>query len=377
MIDSEIEEVAVDKIKTPTPSEKLHPYQDEDQEDWNEFKQSVGTQPEELPTVRENGSGYELIDGDRRMRAVEENDGDTVMVRVRHDVETEEDLLESRVLANEFRKENDKQVRARYIAQLCAPHLLLPGERNPDIDKIHSQTKVGGWFGKAQAQMSQWLVPLRDEEYPVRGILGKGRSIDQDLVDQIDRIMEELDEFGINGQEEFLADELSEIDYKSLGEVENAIKKGNDEGWTMFRLLEYMRENFGDEAEEKPEGVETGIMGDQKDFSSSTPENTPDFEDTTDEDTTEEDTEEDSSAIPDLREEIDTEDDDQVLDLVDDESIRRSASARRMRSERLEDTAAVSLEVLCQVFGVDEREVMRKIVQPAIVRETKNILREQ
>lgn len=367
-----IQTVPVDQIHEPTRSEKLHPYEDEDDEDWEEFRASVGTQPSKLPSVRENGDGYELIDGDRRLRAVRENDAEEVTVRVRYDVETTEDLLTQRVIANENRKNSDPKQRARYIAQLCAPWLLAPGDRRDDIDEIHTQTEVGEIFGKAQGQISQWMNPLEQDEHPLRAGVAEhhgGRTVDQEGVELIDETIELLDDIVLQSQHKFVGTELADMEGVSLREIHSAVEQGVDQGWNSQQFLEYVEENFAIDDTSLDDDVETGVLGDQPDFDE--PMDPSEFQ----EDTTSEDTSDEEFEF-----EIESGDIDWSA-LVQDQDLEEmtvsEAEQKKMQSVALEDDASVALEILQGATGMSKKEIVSEFLAPVLVREAQTTLREQ
>lgn len=389
---SEIREVHIDDIHLPDRDEKLHPYENElderqeqvsnadgkDLNSWEEFRESVGTQPNKPPTVIENGDGYVLVDGDRRMRALTENDAESVRVLVRDDVEDKTDLFTKRLEANEYRKPNDKKRRSWYIAQLCAPWLLPPGERDDEIDEIMTQTAVGKKLGHQQGVISDWLNPMRDE-YPLRSVVAdfaSGRTVDEDQVATIDEVVDYL-KFGDDkvipiGQDGFVANELGDMEGVSLDELRKVAKEAADGGWNDNRFLKELNDKYAyDPAEDLDDEIEGGMMdGSDLDFEDDTvPESPTDAGDEFFEDEESEET-----PIPQIES-----GDINWSDYVDDDDLNQPLSqieTRRMITQSVEDEGAVAVHILCDITGMSQREVMQNVVEPMLADFTASWLQE-
>lgn len=380
------QELPLHEIEAPSPSDKLHPFQDEDEEDWDEFKQSVGQEPNKPLEVVENGDGFELVDGDRRLRALEENGATqtpVIILEPGEDIDHDSDKYLRMIVANEFRKNSDKEQRARKVAQLCAPWLLPSGERL-DVEPMN-QSEFAEQVGKSQGTISNWMVPIRNEQYPLRGVLSDSISASRPDDDKIELLDETVDilKRGTDGnsavvspgQTDFIADELSQMKMVSLREIKSAAEKASENGWTNFRFLEYIENNYAysDTSEDVSDDVETGIMGEQKDFADS-PEPTADGrEDFQGPETVDgEEGEELDLEVPEIEVNWSEHVDDNELGGV----TLSELEAQRMQSQRIEDEASVAINILSAKTGLSSREVMQKIIQPIIVDSTIGFLQD-
>jgi hypothetical protein len=252
--------------------------------------------------------------------------------------------------------------------------LLAPGDRRDDIDEIHTQTEVGEIFGKAQGQISQWLNPLEQDEYPLRAGIAEhhgGRTVDQEEVELIDETVELLDEIVLQSQTHFVGSELTDMSGVSLREIHSAAEQGVDQGWNSQQFLEYVEENFTMDDTELADDVETGVLGDQPDFAD--PVDPSEFEDTTDEVTADE-------VTDNFEFEIESGDVDWSA-LVQDQDLEEmtvsDAEQKKMQSVALEDDASVALEIVQGATGMSKEEVVSEFLAPVLVRETQTFLREQ
>jgi len=400
--------IPLEQIHPPNRSDKLHPYEDEeivqgdspfedlseavsddsnnenDTGDWDEFRVSVGTQPKKPLEVTPDGDGgYEIIDGDRRYRALKENGAETVACFIVTDNETQVSESEKTirmVTANEFRKDSNKKQRSRHTARIVAPWLLPPGERYQDVREM-DQTGFAERVGKSQQTISRWLEPVKDNNQ-LRSVLddiSSTRKYSKEDVEQIDRIVDLLRHGGDAGnvvvpirQTAFVAEELGEMEGVSISEIENVAEKAVEGGWDQTRFLEYLKENYAyDEMErqsrEKDEGdgIEAGMMGSGED-----PYEEEEFEDTT------------GVSVDDIK--VDDEEAEDTLDLatpeidvdwselVDEEDLPGEKSlaeyeSNRMMSQTIEDEAAVGVNLLAALTGKSKRDVFKQVVEPAAV----------
>lgn len=392
------ENVSIDSIEVPERSEKLHPYQDEDPDEeensnevntWEQFRDSVGTEPDNPPTVIENGDGFVLVDGDRRMRALQENDAKTVDVLIRDDVDTTLELFEKRLTANEFRKGNNKKQRSWYVAQFVAPSLLPPGERKlNEGEEIMSQAQfareLAGRGEDYQGRISVWLQPMKDE-HPLRATLqdkASGRKPDWDDITTIDRIMDLLKGRGeaknvvvIDADERFTASELADMEGVSLSELETCAEKAANNKWNHSRFLEYINENYAYDDIEEPDGVDSGMMDGSDPFEDNDYGNdTPERKDGGSTGVSVDDVEVDDGSggtedrVQYERPNIEVD----WGDHVDDEDLNGASLAelktrRMMGSEPIEDEAAVAINIVSAKTGLSLRETKKMFAEPAIV----------
>lgn len=369
--------IPIDDIVPPERSDKLHPYEDEDQESWEEFRTSIGTEPNKPLEVMDCGDHYEIIDGDRRFRALRENEAETVPCFIRQqgeEIQNESDRLIKMVTANEFRKPSNKEQRARHIAQLVAPWLLSSGERSDDTE-LMTQSDFSSEIGKSQGTISIWLQPVRDTN-PLRAALSEkasGRRPDEDDIEQIDNIVDLLKRGGDDGnlvisigQEQFVASELDDMEGVSLSELETVAEKAVDEGWNSPRFLEYVNENYAfDDMDIVEENVDAGMMDGSTD-----PFEDNDFTDSegisVDDVDVETEDEEVDFSVPN----IDVDWSDHISDSDLNGTSLSELKTRRMMSQTIQDEAAVAMNVLSTTTGLSHREVMKQFVEPLIVDQT-------
>jgi predicted regulator of amino acid metabolism with ACT domain len=325
---SEAVDTTIADIREPSPSDKLHPHENEpgsnksleklrsesqyghkfELSDWEEFRLSVGTEPIIPPIVQEAdddvSESYELVDGDRRLRAVKANYGDVaedemdITVIVMDDTDNWRDVHLTRITANEHNKASDKIQRARYLSRLYRPALLPPGERiqggeseEEIIENTQTQTEIAEKIGTNQGTVSKWISPIRTE-HKLRGVLvsigtaGNGKGWHGDAYEEtkrVDRIVSLLlqgnDPDGeietpsrvvATGNEGSVAEEMQEVDEEGLGltlvEVEEAAEKAADEGLDNTDIVEYVEDNCSQtEGNEKDafddDDVESGLIG--------------------------------------------------------------------------------------------------------------------
>lgn len=371
------EEISLDNIEPPEPSEKLHPYEDENEDEWKDFLDTIGTQPQKPLEVIENGNGtYEIVDGDRRFRALRENDADEVWCLVAND---ESDFGESNkvlnmVRANEHRKDSNELQRARHIAQFVSPWLLPPGERR-DFDRMTQSDLASEIGAKNRSNISFWLEPLRDEN-PLRAALSNmssGRTVSDEEIETIDNIVDLLVRGGNDGdrviqtgQMSFVPGELADMEGPSLGEIRTAAEKAANQGWRAQRFLNYVRDNFAYEEEE--DNIEGEVLGDTS---------APWEDDSYDDDDTGVDVDDVDVDDEDSNVEMDIPSPDVNWDNavagteVDNLSEMKS---KQMIMQPLEDDAAIAFQVLQELSGMSEREVMREIVEPIVIDRTLSVL---
>jgi len=363
----ELQTVPLEDVVPPERSDKLHPHEKEDDEDWEDFVRSVGTEPNKpLDVIRENGS-YHVIDGDRRFRALEQNGADEVRVLVADDLVGDDlDQILRMVTANEFREPSDKRQRARKMAQISAPWLLPSGERE-DIGRM-TQAEVSEEIGKTQPTISNWLNPIKNE-YPLRSALAEVVGVPDDgEMEEIDEICDLLLRGGDDGslvisigQEQFVANEIADMEGVSLGELYTSAEKAVAEDWNAQRFLEYVDKNFAYD-DMTPDGdVEAGVIGEN-----------PEFEDTS--------FDEESDDSPDPTEDLEIATTDIDVDWsehVDESNLNKPLSKLeqgRMLSQTIEDDAAVAINILAARQGMSQQKVMSEIIEPLIVDETIGLL---
>lgn len=310
-----IKEVELSNIITPERSEKLHPWENEETPsedrdlediesrlqsgeevtDWEQFRFSVGHQPDEEPVVHSTDNGkYRLIDGDRRIRAVKSNDADTIRVKIEEDQIDEASRMIQSVRRNEDRLPNDPYQRAVAIAKLTAPELVEPGERF-DFSNTRSQSDLARDLSKDQAQIAQWLDPLR-EENPIRDVVAgviSGRRIDETDLEKIDDIVDLLMTGGDSGQPiiqntrpKNIADKIDALDVSNIDKLrsvaETSAKQGQKEKAFLTRLEEETHEQ-----QSRPSVSDIGSSGFVGDPEQSLDDTGSDFESEIDEEETE------------------------------------------------------------------------------------------
>jgi len=382
-----VEDVPLDKIQTPNRDEKLHPPENEDQEDWEEFKSSVGTEPIQLPLAKRNGDGFEIIVGDRRTRAVEENGAETLDIRVIDEDISRNDVFVTRVAENYHRSDSDPRTKAWYAAQLSAPSLLLPGERDPDIE-VMSQTEVADIMDVSDASVSNWLDRLRDEN-PLRAVLRKKtvkKRASEDEIETIDNIVELLKsqkdhKVIATGEEGFVADRLKDLEGVSLGEIELMAEKAVENGLNAGKFLEEVKDTYAaDETSgSSPGSMSSGPLGGEDPFADNSSGRS--FDDGVDAGP-EGEREDESETVPGY----DFDDPNISVDLdgvlpndemfTKDEVTTRNVKGRKIQDVSMEDEAAVLLNALIELSRRpnetdDEalRRVQRNFLQPVLIEE--------
>jgi hypothetical protein len=361
-----VEDIPLVEIEAPNPSDKLHPVEEEDDDDWEDFKRSVNKELQKPLEVVEQNGHYRLIDGDRRFRALEEGESDTASCIVKSDKD-EDTVLVDMVRANEFRKPSDKNQRARTIAQLTAPWLLPPGERK-NINTVYSQSELAEQIGCSQPTINIWLSPVKDQNKLRDALSGtvSGRQLEEEDMEMIDEIISLLkgrgDDGGVVmgvGQEGFVAEKISNMDGLNLGELQTVADKASAESWNTNKFLEYLDEHYAyDELEEQ---ADTGMMGDT------------DFEDDltggvstgdVEQGHQHEETPDTDFGMPDVSE-VEWE------EVVDDSELNGetlgSLKARQMVTQTFQDNGAIAINILCAKTGMSEQDVMEKFVQPLVV----------
>lgn len=384
-------DIPLDKIKSPNRSEKLHPPEDEDEEEWEDFRQNIGAEPQkpiEVAEIDDENYDYELIDGDRRLRALRQNADDSdypdiegvpAFIRVRgEDIENEGDRLLGMVVANEFRQESNKKQRSRLVAQLIAPYLLPPGDRKDDVPYM-TQGDLENQTGIPQPTLTTWLEPMRNE-HRLRSVLAKtasGRRVSADDIETIDHVVDLLKRGGDDGEmvidmgrEISTANELAGMDGLNLSELENVAEQAVDDGWNSGQFLEYVRENLAyDEMEQMEDEIDAGYEGD-----GATDEYTADTGVSTDDVTVDDNGHDDTDFGLEVGE-VDWD------DLVSDgdlngRTIGEIEMNERMKNVTIQDEAAVAISVLAAKTGQDERDVVKDFVEPLVTDNAVAYLRE-
>jgi len=376
-----VDSVPIEDIQEPNRDEKLHPLEDEDPDDWGDFKESVGTSPITPPLARKTDDGYELIVGDRRLRAVKENGADTIDLRVVKGEIAQNDLYAARIAENYHRKESDQDKKSWTVAQLSAPALLPPAERDDGVERI-KQTEVAETMGLTSSRVSQLLKPLKNKN-PLRSVLrgiASGRRPDEEDIEVIDNIVGLLNgqqghKVLATGEEGWVADSLGDMKGVSLGEIEMMAKKAVEEEWSADTFLEEIRSEFastsnaavnakmdsgpvaGDDpfadnsrAQTRDDGVDGGIETDRDDPENKNTE-TPDRIDFDE---------------PNISVEWDELIDDSDLSGMTDADSVTELTRRKYQDVALQDDAAIAINVLAEISNQPKEEVIRKFVQPAI-----------
>jgi hypothetical protein len=376
-----VDSVPIEDIQEPTRDEKLHPPENEDSEEWEEFKKSVGTSPITPPLARKTDDGYEIIVGDRRLRAMKENGADTIDLRVVQGEVSQNELYAARVAENYHRKSSDRDKKSWTVTQLSAPALLPPAERDKEVEQLMKK-EVAEMMGVTGPRVSQLLKPLKNKN-PLRAALcdtAAGRRPDEEDIEVIDNIVGLLNgqqghKVLATGEEGWVSDSLGEMEDVSLGEIEMMAEKAVEEGWGADTFLEEIRSEFvstpsaqvnpkkesgpltGEDpyADDSPartrdDGVDGGIETDRDD-----PENreteTPDRID---------------FGEPNVSVEWDELIDDSDLSGVTDADSVTDLTRRRYQDVALQDDAAIAINVLAEISNQPKEEVIRKFVQPAI-----------
>lgn len=372
-----VDTVDLDDLHEPERTEKLHPWENDEGEEWESFKESVGQEPNKPLDVRENGSGYDVIDGDRRLRALKENDAEEVECRIFTEMSDEEFYLR-RVRANEARKENDPFKRSWYTAQFVAPWLLPPGERF-DVEKM-SQYDYADAVGVTQGSVSNWLGPIKDI-HPLRAVLdGKvGNHVTQGHIEKIDECVACLtgrrgSRVIPDGQIGWAADQMADMEHASLAELHTTAEKASDEKWSLNKFLEYIDEHFGhDTPTVSGSGIQSGVVGTYDDSPVETRDGNPDKVAPPDPEPTPE-------PDPDF---VQTDIDVTWREYVSDDDLPgdttvSSVAMRRMGPPiSIEDEPRAAIEMLSEVLGIDRDEVVNTVLGGAIVDEAVNILQDR
>lgn len=171
------EEIPLQEIKEPHDKWKLHPRMKTNENEWKDFVESVGTSPRDPLDVIERKDGYELIDGNRRYRALRDNRAKTVECRVysEDDIENEKVLGAMMIEANDQRDSSDQIQLGRWTARYVKPWLLDPEDRFDDwsSSKPMSQHEFAELINKpnSQGSISRW-VSMWEEKVPLRAAIG-------------------------------------------------------------------------------------------------------------------------------------------------------------------------------------------------------------
>lgn len=242
----EIAEIPMSELEPPERDEHLHPEEKDSGEEFEEIVDSINQEGQDEPIkVKENGEGYEIIDGTRRYRALRESELESALCMVREDIETEADRLILMVRSNEFSKNSDPEARARVIAKLIAPHLLPESERIENEPKL-TQSEMADRVGKSQPTISNWLSPVRDK-YPLRDKLSdiiKSRNPGPEEIEVIDGIVGNLR----HGQSpvvsrneiDLLISELSHLNPSSVDDIAISAKMANQEDWDVDDYIDHL-----------------------------------------------------------------------------------------------------------------------------------------
>lgn len=375
-----VKEIPLDDIKAPSTSTKLHPVADEiSQEDtgvseenadtWENFVESVNQELQKPLEVTEEDGHYRLVDGDRRLRALEQGGSETAECMIKESKEDGE-VFVNMLRANEFRKPNNKTRRAQLVAQLCQPWLLPPGERDQDTRR-YLQTELADEIGVSDATISNWITPIQVERHRLRDVIVDvarplGRDIDPDISEQVDRIRDLLTTPNDDGQPmlsvgmaEKTHEKLDETSGLGLEGLETIAEKGVAEGWDNGDLKEHLDEHYVHTTE--MDEAETGMMGDT------------DFEDdlsggVTTDDVEQDQEDEEASAEQTARSGPEWEvpvspDVEQTIDKLD---AGQEARAQKMLTENFEDASAVAVNALADRYDREISEVMDEFVEPLV-----------
>lgn len=400
----ELKTVKVDDIVTPSRSEKLHPEEGEDFGDgvdletlrersengedlteWEEFRLSVGTEPNKPVEISSEDGQLVLIDGDRRVRALTQNNAEEVRAFIRmegEDIEGESDRLIKMIQANEFRKPSDKLQRARHMAQLTAPWLLPPSERNTN-EQEKTQSEIAGDVGKTQASVSIWLGPIKSKHKLRTALASKSSGLNPtpEETEKIDEIEDLLKRGGESNnivvtvhQEQLAASELEDMEGVSLNELHTAAERAVEKNWNTNRFLQFVQDEFAyDEMMEDESEIESGIMGD----SSGDPfENDSGLDDV---DGVEVNDEEEDHIEADFGfddPEVEWENVLDKSDLPGDVSFSELMQ-EKMQYQTIEDDASITISAMASMTGLSKRDVIKRFVEPLIVEAGISWMREQ
>lgn len=392
-MEDEVVRVDIEDIVAPDSRDKLHPYENEDDEDedsnWNEFKRSVGTNPDyELLVWEQNEGEYRLLDGDRRLRAIKENGGSTAPVKVYGPDElTEEEFVSKRIAQNEQRKPSDPEQRSKATARYVAPWYLPPGEREYDEQRA-TQKEFTEMVSKSQGTISNWVGAVKDR-YPLRRVvvdMAPGNNPSPDQVEQIDRIVDILQSGGdVDGgimviPERFegeTASEVEDMEGLTLSDLESVAETAAEEGWTRDEFVNTLWEDYAydDETEDVNEGPVSEDGPELEDPQSTTTYDNPEDGpvETENPETETQDTDSpfgevnfDPEEIRDL-----VEDDDLTSQATVDAVMDRTMTSVSLGSQDLDDVtaqAAVTVNLLSRYHGITTGEVFEKFVAPEIVK---------
>jgi ParB/RepB/Spo0J family partition protein len=374
------ETVDIDDVERPNPSERLHPDNDEEEDEWEEFKESVGTNPIHNPIAKKNGDTYEIIVGDRRTRAMEENGAEEIDLEVVDDLSTDE-LYALRVSENHHRKGSNKRTEAEYLAQLCRPWLLLPAERADDIEVV-SQTEAADMVGVSEGWVSQLLnnpdqSPLVRER-PLRHVLGKKaprRQLSEDEIETVDNILNLLTggeghKVIAEGEENWISNRLEDCPGVSFSEIETMAEKAVEEGWTGNTFLEQIHENYENKDQGGSANVESRPLGGEDPFADTSPDRSfdegndagPASEE--DEDGSNETTDHPDFGEPNISVDWDELLDEEMLSGVTGAEDLRDVKVSRWQDVSLQDDAAIMMNALAEATarpGETEEEAKKRV----------------
>lgn len=380
-----IETIPLVDIKTPERTEKLHPIEDEDPEDWENFLKSVGTTPDQEIDVRVRNGNYELIDGDRRVRAVEENGGEEIRSKVFSEM-SDEEFYARRIRSNELRKENNPFRRSWYAAQYVAPWLLPPGERF-GVEKM-TQYEYADLIGYSQGSVSQWLGPMRNEN-PIRSVVGDEAV--EHATDNIpsDEAIQQVDEIvsWLLGQGEHkrvvsrnlvgkVADEVGDMSGISLAEIHTVAEMAAENGWDEGAFLEQLNKYASDPSDSAPVKIESGLRnsdpsktethdGDPDRVGEAEGKEGPNWSQYNEDFNKDQSPELPEVSVP----EVDWTEYVSDEDLQGDETVTSIAESQRFVPEvPLQGEAAVALNLLAEMYDVERSDAIR-FFWPAIVEE--------
>lgn len=372
------ETVDIEDVKAPNRDEKLHPPENEDEEEWEDFKTSVGTNPIYNPIAEKNGDKYEIIVGDRRLRAMKENGAEEIDLEVVDDA-SRNDIYTTRIAENSQRTDSDRFQKAFTLAQLCRPWLLEPAERDGDVEVI-SQTEAARAIGFSDGYISQLVNggPLVDRR-TLRHVLGqKGarKQLTEEEIEKVDNIVSLLKgseghKVMATGEEGWIADKLDSFQDVSLGEIEIMAERAVEEEWTTSDFLENLEEAY---VKKSTDGVEpkvsSGPVAGDDPYADETPDQTRD-EDTDAGPTTNEDSEAatETASRPDFGDaniEIDWD------DLLDEDMLNGELGFERVgditslkwQDVSLQDDAAIMMNALAEATakpGEDADEAKERV----------------
>lgn len=391
-----LENIPVDQVHRPNRDERLHPDEEEDEEEWEAFKASVGTDPLYPPLVKENGSGYEIVVGDRRFRAMTENGAETVDLRLLDGDEMDEaQKYVTRVVENHHRKENNKEKEAWYAAQFTSPWMLPPAERWDDVDRMTKGEYADMIDYANSGSVSNLIHDQIGNDKPLRYALGKkagGRSPNEDDIETIDNIVallngQEGHKVIATGEDGWVADKLEAMDNVSLGEIETMAQQAVEEGMSAKTFLEETKATYdATETTATASSMSSQPLAGDDPFTDTTPTQTRD--EGTDAGPAGDDetgAETDIPELPDLGQEVSDVD---LDDVVTDDLFRNGTTAgdvkvRKYQDVAVQDDAAVVLNALAEAIRhPDETDdeamdrVRENIVEPLLLQEGTKLLTE-